>query len=477
MSRFDGQDFFTPERGQKLDLLLHLLRNGRKPILLRAPAGAGKTYLLTKLSDRLEQTGQVIRLDRLSLVHDVNGLLDSLESILSTENLPISAYLSGKSANDETIYLLGEDIHAMSDDGLNALLGLFNQYDCVQLVLTASENVAQVEQWCQVINLEPFSQRQTVEYAKHLIAEMREPASRLNGFDELVLFIETGGLPGRIHDAVSKTLLSVPTASVVQPHSQQRSNVFYIIPSLAVLFAVAIAALLYLDDGAVTESTAPTLATPKIVQKDRMISGQAEIAPVEKVGTVKLENEEKISDSEPTTESAPTAFVLTEVEPQLNQDATKLNVEKVSQAVGSPKLLENKVANPVEQKLDAVAERPVSKVVEVNSKGIVAESKPEFSPLEVDKAWILSMPPDQYSFQIMGLGKLSSALGYVQKLPKRENVYIYQSKRNNGAWYGILYGVYADKTAASQSLPEVKQLFPGIEPWARSFDSIQKDLY
>ena len=55
-----GHYFDTPARAERLQLLLHLVRNAGEVIYLRAPAGAGKTRFAQRLLDALgDQTATV----------------------------------------------------------------------------------------------------------------------------------------------------------------------------------------------------------------------------------------------------------------------------------------------------------------------------------------------------------------------------------------------------------------------------------
>lgn len=52
--------FDTPERAERLQLLLHLLNNTPDVLYLRAPNGAGKTRFSQQVGDRAAQDYQVI---------------------------------------------------------------------------------------------------------------------------------------------------------------------------------------------------------------------------------------------------------------------------------------------------------------------------------------------------------------------------------------------------------------------------------
>lgn len=48
-------DFFTPQRQQRLDLMLHLIPNTSQSILLRGPEQSGKSFFIRKLKEQADK--------------------------------------------------------------------------------------------------------------------------------------------------------------------------------------------------------------------------------------------------------------------------------------------------------------------------------------------------------------------------------------------------------------------------------------
>jgi DamX protein len=77
--RRDRETYFeTPARAERLQLLLHLVRNAIEPVYLRAPAGAGKRRLVDELVDSLDGDFSVVRIDAGEPVKPIASLLRQL---------------------------------------------------------------------------------------------------------------------------------------------------------------------------------------------------------------------------------------------------------------------------------------------------------------------------------------------------------------------------------------------------------------
>lgn len=475
MNTLENADFITPARNQKLDLLLHLLINSNKPLLLRAPAGAGKTYFLEQVSHRFEMSWVACRLNGECTFDDFDELLDVCSELITPMHQTLDGYLATLESNAERVVLIVEDIHRLSEGGVEALFLLSERYSAIQLLLSTSENLEQAEPLCQVIDLEPFTQKQTVAYAKYVADKLGKAPASLAGLDEMVLFIETGGLPGRINDTVSKFLSAAVDFGPSPSTSIKPGRKVYLIPIAAAAIVTTLVFVWLLneeqqgevapDSERVSQSSntgvVPEQQTGGVqIEKRPIVAKRVEPVPA------RVESTTEVSETHPIAEAEQvTTPVSQETEPEKPLEELPEAVTDI-EAKPDADLEASSVTQPLQEPPKVIAQQPV----------VASKAEPS-SRLEQDVAWIKSMPGHHFTYQIMGLGKLSSAEAYVSKFPDMENIYIYRSKRNAGAWYGILYGVYADKAAAKEALPEVEKVFTGVNPWARRFDSIQMDMY
>lgn len=479
-----ASDFYTPEREQKIDLLAHLLANGNKPLLIRAPRGGGKTHFLHRLSGRLRVSHACLVVEDAAHITSLEELIQRICAKLSLAANQLRIRLVDLAERNQDLVVIIDDVQLMPELVLQALMELATQHDSLKLILAASENLEMIEQFCQLIDLEPYSQKQTIQFAEHLLSELESKAS-VKDMDELVLFIETGGLPGRIKDAVSSQLLGqkiVPTFST----KQAKTSPLVWPLTAGVLIATAVISFWYMSSG---EQAAPDRV---VVQAEVSDSPPSDDRAIERTVTKAIP--EKVI---PLAEDQP----LLENKPDPVESSVVVSDDSASRAAAIPEAMaiepavqpESEDLTPVEAQT-AKAEVMPQPVVEpqpveaISPTAAAPAQRPEPNPtvkpiaqipsqLASDREWINSKQSGEYTFQVMAVSTFESAQKFVNGHAQKENLHIYQSKRHNGAWYGILYAAYANKAAANRSVEQVRAMFAGIDPWARSFESIQKDLY
>ncbi|MCJ8349673.1 SPOR domain-containing protein [Moritella sp.] len=92
------------------------------------------------------------------------------------------------------------------------------------------------------------------------------------------------------------------------------------------------------------------------------------------------------------------------------------------------------------------------------------------------KAWVMAQPAKNYTFQIAGLSREIQLKQYLSENELPENIWTYQTQRNNKPWYVVLYGSFSSvqqANAAKQKLPARVQK---DKPWLKRFIQIQRDL-
>ncbi|MBL1415473.1 MAG: DamX [Moritella sp.] len=112
----------------------------------------------------------------------------------------------------------------------------------------------------------------------------------------------------------------------------------------------------------------------------------------------------------------------------------------------------------------------------------VIDSKTDFQAVEstsntaTGKAWVMAQPAKNYTFQIAGLSRETQLKQYLSENELPENIWTYQTQRNNKPWYVVLYGSFSSveqANAAKQKLPASVQK---DKPWLKRFIQIQRDL-
>lgn len=133
--------------------------------------------------------------------------------------------MEAQSRAGKKVIICVEDVHRLANVHFEFLFGLADTYPCVRLLLTSSENIGEsIEERCQLIDIEPFTQKQTAEYARFRVNRQGLAFVNLAGIDDVVLFIETGGLPGRINDVLDSMAQTTP--SKLSDEEQQKARPF-----------------------------------------------------------------------------------------------------------------------------------------------------------------------------------------------------------------------------------------------------------
>ncbi len=191
----DAAYFDTPERSERLQLLIHLLNNAEKIPYLRAPLGAGKTRFARQAAARLEADYQLVWL----LVGAALPLRDQLYYELGLEGgapWP-SAVLDGQ--GDKSLLLMVDDADGLQLAELADLLDLHRAGVKILLIGTGGLVNTQGEWDLQFIDLPPFSEAQTRDFIQ---AQGQLHPGAIDNEMAIRLHRAAGGLPGPLLDAL-----------------------------------------------------------------------------------------------------------------------------------------------------------------------------------------------------------------------------------------------------------------------------------
>ncbi len=198
----------TPDRSQKLDLLIHLLTNLQQSLIVCGPEGIGKTTLLQTLFDSHKDLWSICRLQgspALSFETVMVRLSQNLNLSGANQRFDMSALraycekqkviVAIDDASELVPGLMGELMDfADSLSGLRLVFAMNNE-DFQQ---KASSDSAIDE--CHLIELPPLNQRQCLEYLQNLSAQPGVSLSFNAITDALVaeLYEKTQGIPGKL---------------------------------------------------------------------------------------------------------------------------------------------------------------------------------------------------------------------------------------------------------------------------------------
>lgn len=455
--------FFTDDRQRRLDLVLHLIPNSRQPILLRGPEASGKSFFLNIFRDQASDEWFVCVLETDELmVSPVDAIEQAANVEFGTEK-PIQQRLAAWSEQGKVIVAIVEDAHFLDVNCLNKLYALAENTPCLRLIISSSDNLnGDIESRSQLIDLEPFTQKQTLDYAKFRINKGNLDFVNVAGIDDVVLFIETGGLPGRINDVLEQMRLNPANTEPVQ----SKNNSWFVMSAFlaAALVAIALTAGFWSDETSVDQQV---LDVPKenqtIVEEKNVLDVEIKppIQQQSKEPEALINNEKKAAKPfEQSMEEKALIKPDAEHSPQVPLKRHSSESRTVKETINS-ELAESK---------------KVLKVIEPN-KVEKEHADEDVSSHNKHHKWLLAQKASHFTLQLMGVSKEASAVQFITSKSDVKELRYFRHKRQAGAWYTIIYGLYTDRESAEKASRNLPKQLGSVKPWVRSVESVRSDMF
>ncbi|HIL92789.1 MAG TPA: DamX-like protein [Cycloclasticus sp.] len=468
-----GGVFFTPERQQRLDLILHLMPNTRQVILLRGPEESGKSFFIRQFKEQVNSNYRVCSVSATELVKSNAPLqvcADTFDLLEGNEKQILVRFESWSKAGQKAIICV-EDAHLLDKARFDFLFQLSESYECIHILLTSSENLGEsVESLCQLIDIEPFTQRQTSEYARQRVNTKGLDFINLAGLDDVVLFIETGGLPGRINDVLDQLMRAPSSAG-----SQQDEKISKGLPRnwLIAIAGIVSIVLVYSFFSGVNEESPNKVIAKKISIAEptvKELNETSEVAEQAVVQGLTVKPQEKIVKKRPIIEQK------AEITMPVSVVKTIKSVEKIIPPVVLNE--EPKRLPAVDLTLKEPAEKAPKLVVGIEKEEVAALKKEtELTTLQKNHTWIKRVGPTRYTLQLLGVSNEKSASDYVLSHKGHSRLAYFQNKRNKGRWYSVIYGDFKDQPTAVNAAKKLPASLGKLKPWVRSFVAVRGDIY
>lgn len=349
-----------------------------------------------------------------------------------------------------------EDAHQLDKARFDFLFQLSESYECIQILLTSSENLGEsVESRCQLIDIEPFTQKQTSEYARQRV--------NTKGLDDVVLFIETGGVPGRINDVLDQMLHVSLSADLQQEKTSKGVPISWII-AIAGIVAIVLAYSFSSD-------AEDRLSSNVIAKKEGITEPRAKEINETSIVQEKLLTKVKIAKKEPTIEQKSGALMPEKVAKAADW------VEKTTSLV-----VVNKEPKAVPSSRELKVERPFKETPKLTvdiekEKPVALKKETELTTLQKNHNWVKDADATHYTLQLLGVSTKKSANDYVLRHKGLSQLVYFQNKRKKGRWFSVIYGDFKDKAAALKAAKELPASLGKLKPWVRSFVVVRGDLY
>ena len=181
-------------------------------------------------------------------------------------------------------------------------------------------------------------------------------------------------------------------------------------------------------------------------------------------------------------------------EPPLEEaDNVTLQVEKSLTSTKTPEATVAKAAIKVPLEEDVKSEvvilpaQIVQAVVSVAPKPIVKTKietplkKTDASLLSGASIWLkedqlLAWPASGYTLQVLGARSEESIVQFMGSLKSPDRLYYFSTVYKNAPWHVVVYGQYANRTAANRAVNSLPLELQKLKPWARSISGVQQDI-
>ncbi len=171
-------------------------------------------------------------------------------------------------------------------------------------------------------------------------------------------------------------------------------------------------------------------------------------------------------------------------------ESVAMVVEKAEVKPESVAVLKDVVA-PKPQEVVPVAPKTEPKIVSV----VAPKAVPKIAGKSTDEAqskrgsssslgaqkWLkeeqlLSWPSGGYTLQLLGARSEESIIQFMQSLDNPNRLYYFSTVYKNAPWHVVVYGQYANRTAANRAVSSLPDELKNLKPWARSINGVQLDI-
>tara|TARA_R110001583_G_scaffold7720_9_gene37937 strand:- start:23214 stop:24896 length:1683 start_codon:yes stop_codon:yes gene_type:complete len=122
---------------------------------------------------------------------------------------------------------------------------------------------------------------------------------------------------------------------------------------------------------------------------------------------------------------------------------------------------------------------PVTAPVKTIEKQLPKQSSAnsELGSIFTDKGFLLALNPNLYTLQLAGFGSDQSLKRFIgqHQLP-REDVYLYQTVRQEKPWYVVIYGQFESRESATTRAQNLPDTLNSLKTWAKKYALVHQDL-
>ena len=448
----------SPERAQKLDLLIHLVTNLTESLVVCGPSGIGKTTLLDELKKCDKGVLPIFNIDA-SPSLNFEDFQESLAKLLvkklnlNVENKNITTVLTELSRKNRQVVIIIDNAGQLVAGLMGTLIDYASHNLGIRLIFALNRDELYVIKEfdhrvdeCHFIDIPALTEEQCGAFLQALSsqAELELPLESINARLIEKIYIETHGIPGKI------------IAEVVKGHDRhsvgliQRYRWFGIIAAMAILLG---GFFIFKKPAPSKVEAVPNL--PFVENKTEEFE-VIEMKPRVKVLEEKIAQSQTLEgknyfEAESTTRSVGEKF-------SANSDQYADEIKK------------NKAVDKLKNKnKSAEIKTPTFTKAKESKRKVV-----KFSGTRKDNSeWVLNQPKAYYTIQLAVLSKKSAVDSFFKQYPNLRHGLKFFRKGNQAIeQYVVIYGSFKEAKGASLKVTSLPAQYR--KSWVRSFSSLHK---
>lgn len=506
----DDLFYAEPARKQRLDLLLHLAQYGNELLLVTAPEGFGKTTLLRQFMAHALETWNVIQLDATGIPDErklvqlicrqftVNYQNTAHAEILQT----LTHFLDGLLHNARQGVLLMDNAHHLQTTALKRLVDLASQTGkdnkpLLRVVLFGEDILAEnlkdpaLGDLSNIptrhLELPPFSKEESILYILHrLSAACFADTEPFTDAALQKICKDAGGSPARLNQLSHQLLLdSLPkqldaTNNKLKGARLRRPG--QLVAGIVTL-SLVIAALIYQSGLLGPHDRAEQASQSKMVQAplalpDRDTQQKTPAGPPKQTMAAKPPQQNMAEELMlPPLTTAPTPAA--DHEPEIHAEASPYREAETGQPAPTMASSHAPAAAKGPEQMQAPAAPTAAITPEQATAQAEVKTAAAMSELPQRREdWIRRQAPSAYTLQLIAGRHTDTLKKFMAQhgLDGHGELAFYEATREGAPWYGLIYGVYADKQAAIDARSRLPQQLRKLKPWVRNMGELQNSL-